>query len=187
MECISLEIEEVKIIVPSRFDDQRGFFEQMHHKEQYSEVGIEKEFVQTNWSRSSYGVLRGLHYQLENPQAKLVTVIRGAIFDVAVDIRQGSPTFGQWAGEILSAENGRQIYVPEGFAHGFLVLSETVDLIYQCSGFYDPGDEYGINWNDPEIGVDWPKIDREPLVSGKDQSSSKLDEMPEEDLFKYAG
>lgn len=187
MECRALEIEDVKIIVPRRLDDPRGFFEQMHHRDQYAELGIGKSFVQTNWSRSSFGVLRGLHYQLTHPQAKLVTVIRGSIFDVAVDIRGGSPTFGKWVGAILSDENGRQIYVPEGFAHGFLVLSPTVDLIYQCSELYAPGDEYGLRWNDPKIGIAWPEIDREPLVSGKDRASPCLHEKPHGDFPEYAG
>lgn len=185
MECRALEIEDVKIIVPRRFDDHRGFFEQIHHRDQYAELGVGKSFVQTNWSRSSFGVLRGLHYQLTNPQAKLVTVIRGSIFDVAVDIRRGSPTFGRWVGAILSDENGRQIYVPEGFAHGFLVLSATVDLIYQCSDLYTPGDEYGIRWDDPEIRVEWPEIDCEPMISGKDGGNPYLVDLDDADLPFY--
>jgi dTDP-4-dehydrorhamnose 3,5-epimerase len=154
MEVKNLEIPEVKLIKPRRFDDDRGFFQQTYHQRQYQAAGISPVFVQDNWSHSSKGVLRGLHYQLKNPQAKLVSVIRGEVFDVAVDIRRGSPAFGKWVGEILSAENGCQLYVPEGFAHGFCVLSDTVDFFYKCSDFYTPGDEYGIRWDDPDIGIE---------------------------------
>jgi dTDP-4-dehydrorhamnose 3,5-epimerase len=167
MKIENLSIPDVKLIKPRRFNDDRGFFAQTYHFDQYAEAGITTRFVQDNWSRSTKGVLRGLHYQLEHPQAKLVGVIRGEVFDVAVDIRRSSPTFGQWVGEILSADNGHQMYVPEGFAHGFYVLSDTVDFMYKCSDFYTPGDEYGIIWNDADIGMVWPEIG-EPLVSAKD-------------------
>ena len=148
MNVISLEIPDVKLVKPRVFPDDRGFFLQSYHCEQYREAGIEVRFVQDNWSRSVKGVLRGLHYQLNNPQDKLISVVRGAVFDVAVDIRRGSPTFGLWVGEILSDDNKHQMFVPKGFAHGFCVLSDEVDFVYKCSDFYTPGDEYGIRWND---------------------------------------
>jgi dTDP-4-dehydrorhamnose 3,5-epimerase len=167
MNIENLSIPDVKLIKPRRFDDDRGFFQQTYHYEQYAEAGITTRFVQDNWSRSSRGVLRGLHYQYVNSQAKLVSVIQGEVFDVAVDMRSNSPTFGKWAGEILSAENNHQMYVPAGFAHGFLVMSDTVDFVYKCSDFYTPGDEYGVIWNDPDIGIEWPDAG-ELLVSEKD-------------------
>ena len=167
MEVVDLEIPDVKLIKPRRFDDDRGFFQQTYHYEQYAEAGISSRFLQDNWSRSTKGVLRGLHYQLEHPQAKLVSVIHGEVFDVAVDIRRKSPTFGKWVGTELSAENGHQLYVPEGFAHGFCVLSDTVDFMYKCSDFYTHGDEHGIIWNDVDIGIEWPRMTN-PIVSEKD-------------------
>jgi len=163
----NLSIPDLKLIKPRRFNDDRGFFEQTYHAEQYTEAGIAARFVQDNWSRSSKGVLRGLHYQLMRPQAKLVSVVQGEVFDVAVDMRRNSPTFGKWDGEILSADNGYQLYIPEGFAHGFLVLSDTVDFMYKCSDFYTPGDEYGVIWNDKDIGIEWPYV-AELLISEKD-------------------
>ena len=181
MEVVSLEIEEVKLVKPRRFNDDRGFFAQTYHQKQYQEAGIPSVFVQDNWSHSSKGVLRGLHYQLKNPQAKLVSVIRGEVFDVAVDIRRGSPTFGKWVGEILSAENGCQLYVPEGFAHGFVVLSDVVDFQYKCSNFYTLGDEYGVRWNDPEVGIRWP-IEATPVLAEKDDKSPRLKDVAWRDL-----
>lgn len=167
MEVICLEIPEVKLMKPRVFKDDRGFFTQTYHVEQYRDAGIDVRFVQDNWSRSTKGVLRGLHYQLKHSQDKLVSVIRGEVFDVAVDIRKGSPTFGKWVGEILSEENKHQLFVPKGFAHGFCVLSDEVDFVYKCSDFYTPGDEYGIAWDDPDIAIDWPDV-VEPIISGKD-------------------
>ncbi|MDF7799807.1 dTDP-4-dehydrorhamnose 3,5-epimerase [Pontiellaceae bacterium B1224] len=167
MEVVELAIPNVKLIKPRRFNDDRGFFQQTFHAEQYSAAGIDVHFVQDNWSRSSRGVLRGLHYQYEHAQSKLVNVLQGEVFDVAVDMRKDSPTFGKWVGEILSAENGRQMFVPKGFAHGFMVLSEMVDFIYKCDDVYTPGDEYGVLWNDPAIGIEWPQ-NIDPLVSKKD-------------------
>ena len=143
MNIVSLEIPEVKLIKPCVFPDDRGFFMQTYHEKMYREAGIDVTFVQDNWSRSTQGVLRGLHYQLEHAQDKLVSVIRGEVFDAAVDIRKGSPTFGKWVGVILSEENKHQLFVPKGFAHGFCVLSDEVDFVYKCSDFYTPGDEYG--------------------------------------------
>ena len=141
--------------------------------------------MQDNWSHSSKGVLRGLHYQLKNPQAKLLTVLRGEVFDVVVDIRRGSPTFGEWIGKNLSAENGLQLYVPEGLAHGFLVLSDEVDFLYKCSAFYTPGDEYGIRWDDPDIGIQWP-INEEPVLAEKDIEAPLLKNAPETELPKFS-
>ncbi len=181
MEIVSLEIPEVKLVKPRRFDDNRGFFCQTYHETQYQEAGIPSRFVQDNWSHSSKGVLRGLHYQLKNPQAKLVSVIRGEVFDVAVDIRKNSPTFGTWVGAILSAKNGHQLYVPEGFAHGFVVMSDVVDFQYKCSNFYTPGDEYGFRWDDPSVAIDWPLIG-EPILAEKDSIAPLLKDVPDENL-----
>lgn len=176
MDVIDLSIPEVKLIKPRLFSDDRGFFMQSYQEQQYQAAGFDMSFVQDNRSRSSRGVLRGLHYQLEHAQDKLVSVIRGEVFDVAVDIRRGSPTFGRWVGEVLSDENHHQLFVPKGFAHGFLVLSETVDLAYKCSDFYAPGDEYGILWSDPNVGIEWPV--EKVLLSSKDEVLTLLSEMP---------
>jgi dTDP-4-dehydrorhamnose 3,5-epimerase len=173
MNVENLSIPDVKLIKPRRFNDNRGFFQQTYHYDQYAAAGITARFVQDNWSRSSKGVLRGLHYQLEHPQAKLVSVLRGEVFDVAVDLRKDSEHFGRWVGAVLSEQNGHQLFVPEGFAHGFLVLSETVDFVYKCSDFYTQGDEYGVIWNDPAIGIEWP-TGGDFLVSDKDQEQPKL-------------
>lgn len=177
LECIATGISEIKLIKPRFFPDDRGFFQQTYHEEQYREAGIDVRFVQDNWSRSTKGVLRGLHYQLKNPQDKLVSVMRGEVFDVAVDIRQGSPTFGKWVGAVLSETNHHQLFVPKGFAHGFCVLSDEVDFVYKCSDFYAPGDEYSICWSDPDIGIRWPVSD--VLVSEKDQKAPLLKNVPQ--------
>jgi dTDP-4-dehydrorhamnose 3,5-epimerase len=182
MEVIPLSIPDVKLIKPKRFKDERGFFQQNYQKELYKENGINCEFKQDNWSRSTKGVLRGLHYQLKNPQAKLVSVIAGAVFDVAVDIRQGSETFGEWIAAELTEENGHQLFVPQGFAHGFIVLSERVDFLYKCDDFYTGGDEYGILWNDPDIGIEWPKNNLTPILSEKDQVALPLKSVSIKDL-----
>lgn len=150
------EIEGLKVITPTVFGDARGYFCETYHYEDYKAAGIPDVFVQDNQSASRRGVLRGLHFQIEHPQAKLVRVIRGEVFDVAVDIRKGSPTYGQWRGVLLSEENKKQFYVPENFAHGFLVLSDYAEFCYKCTDFYHPGDEGGIMYNDPAIGVEWP-------------------------------
>ncbi len=176
MNVISLEIPDVKLVKPRVFPDDRGFFQQTYHEKQYREAGIDVRFVQDNWSRSTKGVLRGLHCQLKNPQDKLVSVIRGEVFDVAVDIRQGSPTFGKWVGAILSEGNHHQLFVPKGFAHGFCVLSDEVDFVYKCSDFYAPGDECGICWNDPDIRIEWPGCDFS--VSEKDGAAPFLRNIP---------
>jgi len=167
MNIENLLIPDVKLIKPRRFNDERGFFQQTYHYDQYAEAGITTRFVQDNWSRSAKGVLRGLHYQWKHPQAKLVSVTRGAVFDVAVDMRRNSPFFGKWTGAMLSEENGYQMFVPAGFAHGFLVLSDTVDFMYKCSAFYAPGDEYGVIWNDPGLAIEWPAMDG-LIISEKD-------------------
>lgn len=149
-------IEGVKVVDVKLYGDCRGGFMETYREENFVAGGIDASFVQDNQSYSVQGVLRGLHFQIEHPQAKLVRVISGTVFDVAVDLREGSPTWGQWEGVVLSAENRRQFFVPRGFAHGFLVLSETAEFCYKCDDIYHPGDEGGIMWNDPELGIEWP-------------------------------
>ena len=182
MDVVSLEIEDVKLIKPRFFPDERGFFQQTYHERQYRDAGIDVRFVQDNWSRSAKGVLRGLHYQLKNPQDKLVSVIRGEVFDVAVDIRKGSPTFGKWVGTVLSEENHHQLFVPKGFAHGFCVLSDEADFLYKCSDFYTSGDEYGIRWNDPALGIVWPLSN--VILADKDVQAPLLKNIPAAQLFE---
>lgn len=149
-------IEGVKVVDVKLYGDARGGFMETYREENFVAGGIDASFVQDNQSSSVQGVLRGLHFQIEHPQAKLVRVISGTVFDVAVDLREGSPTWGQWEGVVLSAENRRQFFVPRGFAHGFLVLSETAEFCYKCDDIYHPGDEGGIMWNDLELGIEWP-------------------------------
>ncbi|HEN21134.1 MAG TPA: dTDP-4-dehydrorhamnose 3,5-epimerase [Desulfobacteraceae bacterium] len=180
---VSTGLEGVFLVQPDVFSDDRGYFLETYHRAKYKESGIEYEFVQDNRSHSRHGVLRGLHYQLQNAQGKLVYVVRGEIFDVAVDIRRGSPYFGRWFGAYLSSENSRQIFVPEGFAHGFCVLSKTADVIYKCTDFYSPGDEYGISWSDPDIGIKWPL--NSPILSQKDNGNPLLSDIPENLLPVY--
>jgi dTDP-4-dehydrorhamnose 3,5-epimerase len=168
-------IPEVLLIEPDVFGDSRGFFMETWNRQNYAELGLDVDFVQDNHSRSSKGVLRGLHYQLERPQGKLVHVVSGKVFDVAVDIRKGSPTFGQWAGAELSEENQHQFYIPPGFAHGFCVLSDSADFLYKCTDFYAPEYEHGILWNDPVIGIEWPGSDY--IVSEKDANNGSLKDM----------
>jgi len=177
LKFIATSLAGVLIIEPEVFRDGRGFFLETFQQEKYAEGGIDKIFVQDNLSHSTRGTLRGLHYQLKHPQGKLVHVVTGEIFDVAVDIRRGSPTFGQWEGVYLSAENHRQIYVPEGFAHGFCVLSDTANVMYKCTDFYTPGDEYGILWSDPVIGIDWPLASA--ILSDKDSKNLGLGKIQE--------
>jgi len=188
MKVIDTNLAEVKIIEPKVFGDARGFFYEGFQDKRYCDVGITAKFIQDNFSRSSCGVLRGLHYQLKYPQSKLVCVVRGEVFDVAVDIRVGSPTFGKWFGAILNDTNHRQLYIPAGFAHGFCVLSEAVDFYYKCSEYYHPEDECGILWNDASIGIEWPQLKTgSPLLSDKDMKNKLLNEVPHELLPKFPG
>ena len=168
-EFIKNEIEGLVVIKPTVFGDDRGFFMETFHKDEFAAAGITREFVQDNHSKSSKGVLRGLHFQTENTQGKLVRVIKGEVFDVAVDCRPGSKTFGQWYGVTLSEENKVQFYVPEGFAHGFLVLSDEAEFVYKCTDIYNPKAEGGIPYNDETIGVQWPEVDCEIKLSEKDK------------------
>jgi dTDP-4-dehydrorhamnose 3,5-epimerase len=158
----------VLIIEPRVFGDARGFFLESWNARSFAAAGLDLEFVQDNHSRSARGVLRGLHYQLANPQGKLVRVTRGAVFDVAVDIRRSSPHFGQWVGVELSDSNHHMLYIPPGFAHGFVVLSEVADFVYKCTSLYDAASDRGIRWDDPAIGIAWPDTGAPPLLSGKD-------------------
>ncbi len=180
MKVVPTDLDGVQIIEPKVFRDHRGFFLETYHEKRYREAGIPSRFVQDNLSFSVRGTLRGLHYQLRHPQAKLVQVLTGEIFDVAVDLRPGSRTFGRWTGVYLSGDNQRQLFIPEGFAHGFCVLSETAYFSYKCSDLYTPGDEGGIFWADPEIGIDWPVSD--PIISEKDMALPKLHTCPPEKL-----
>jgi dTDP-4-dehydrorhamnose 3,5-epimerase len=180
---LSTTLPGVILIETEVFSDNRGFFMETFHQRKYAEIGINSAFVQDNLSHSRGGVLRGLHYQLRYPQAKLVYVLSGEIFDVVVDIRKGSPAFGKWEGVTLSAENRRQIYIPEGFAHGFCVLSESADVVYKCTDFYVPGDDYGILWSDPDISIDWPIKD--PILSDKDSRHPLLNMIHQELLPVY--
>jgi len=166
MKVTTTENPDVLLIEPDVFRDPRGFFMETFHARKFRLQGLPEVFVQDNHSRSSRGVLRGLHYQLEHPQGKLVRVASGEVLDVAVDIRRGSPFFGRWVGVVLSEDNLKQMYIPPGFAHGFCVLSERADVLYKCTDFYTPGDEYGIAWDDPDIGIEWPKLDY--VLSDKD-------------------
>lgn len=176
MEIINSKIDGVKIIKPKVFGDERGFFLETYSQRKYDEIlGVEANFVQDNHSRSQKGVLRGLHFQKNNPQGKLVRVVRGAVFDVAVDIRKDSPTYGQWEGIELSEENKVQFWIPPGLAHGFIVLSEIADFEYKCTNYYDPTSEECLIWDDPDIGIIWPNFD--PLLSEKDKAGKRLHEL----------
>jgi len=166
-------IPEVLVIEPRVFGDARGFFYESYNQRAFDEaIGRHVEFVQDNHSRSGRGVLRGLHYQIEQPQEKLVRVVRGAVFDVAVDIRKSSLTFGQWVGVELSEENGKQMWVPQGFAHGFLVLSESADFLYKTTDYYAPAHERAIRWDDPSVGIVWPDLGVAPTLSAKDSGAT---------------
>ena len=172
MNIIKTSIPDLLIIKPRVFADSRGFFLETFQLKRYQETGIAGPFVQDNHSRSNRGVLRGLHFQIKNPQGKLVYVSRGEVFDVAVDIRNDSKTFGHWFGTLLSDENHLQMWIPPGFAHGFCVVSETADFTYKCTEYYHPEDECGIIWNDPDLGIKWPFSC--PIVSEKDAVNPKL-------------
>ena len=170
-------IEGLYVIEPAVFKDQRGYFMETYNQNDFKEAGLDMVFVQDNQSMSVRGVLRGLHYQKQYPQGKLVRAVRGTVFDVAVDLREKSATYGKWFGVILSAENKKQFYIPEGFAHGFLVLSEEAEFAYKCTDFYHPGDEGGLKWDDPAIGVEWPIEEvMELIISEKDQKWGGFEE-----------
>ncbi len=175
MKVIETKIPDVKIIEPTVFGDERGFFMETWNQKKFEELvtGKPTQFVQDNHSKSKKGILRGLHYQTENTQGKLVRVISGEVFDVAVDIRKDSPTFGMWIGEYLSAENKRQLWIPEGFAHGFYVTSDEAEFVYKCTDYYNPSTEHSIKWDDSEIGIEWPILGP-PLLSDKDCKGLKL-------------
>lgn len=166
---IETQIPDLLIIQPRVFGDNRGYFLENYNRIDFKEIGLDVDFVQDNMSRSTKGVLRGLHFQKEHTQGKLVKVTRGKVFDVGVDLRKGSPTFGQWEGVILDDETHRMFYIPEGFAHGFLVLSDIADFSYKCTDYYAPKSEGGIIWNDPDIAIDWPIEGIIPLLSAKDE------------------
>lgn len=168
-EFIKNDIEGLVVIKPTVFGDDRGFFMETYQKDEFVRAGIDKEFVQDNHSKSSKGVLRGLHFQTENTQGKLVRVISGEVYDVAVDCRPASKTFGQWFGVVLSSENKMQFYIPEGFAHGFLVLSDEAEFVYKCTDVYNPGAEGGIPYDDPTVNVQWPQVDCPLKLSEKDK------------------
>ena len=175
MKVIETELPGVVIVEPAVYGDARGFFKEIWQGRRYGEVGIDLEFVQDNLSRSSARTLRGLHYQIPHAQGKLVQALAGEVFDVAVDLRRGSATFGHWTGVSLSESNHRQMYVPPGFAHGFCVVSETADVLYKCTDFYFPESERTLLWTDPSIGIEWP-LTGEPILSEKDQNGVPLAE-----------
>lgn len=175
MNIIQTNIPDVLILEPRVFGDTRGFFLESWNENSFNQaIGKNVHFVQDNHSRSAIGVLRGLHYQLTQPQGKLVRVPQGRVFDVAVDLRQGSPTFGHWTGAELSGENQRQMWIPKGFAHGFLVLSESADFLYKTTDYYHPASEQTLMWNDPSIGIQWPDVSSELKLSAKDQAGQPL-------------
>jgi dTDP-4-dehydrorhamnose 3,5-epimerase len=178
---IETALSGLAILEPKVHGDRRGFFYEAWNRDTFRALGIDRGWVQDNLSRSARGVLRGLHFQTRRPQAKLVTVLAGEVFDVAVDLRRSSPTFGRWVGERLSGENRRMLYIPEGFAHGFQVLSESADFFYKVSEFWSPEDERGVAWNDPRLAIDWP-LRETPGLSARDAALPGLDALPAADL-----
>lgn len=175
MQVIATQLPDVRIVRPDVFGDTRGFFLETWNRASFDAVGIDAEFVQDNHSRSLRGTLRGLHYQIEKPQGKLVHVVGGTVFDVSVDLRRSSPNFGQWVGVTLSDENHDMLWIPPGFAHGFVVLSESADCFYKCTDYYAPDHERAILWNDPELAIDWPLPEGVvPLLSSKDRAAVRL-------------
>ena len=179
MKFIETQIADVKIIEPQVFGDERGFFMETFRTTLFNENCGERDFVQENHSKSSHGILRGLHFQTENTQGKLVRVTKGEVFDVAVDLRESSATFGQWVGVLLSAENKRQLWVPEGFAHGFYVTSEEAEFVYKCTNIYNPNTEVSIKWNDPTLNINWPlKTNSKPSLSAKDEAAILFSDAP---------
>ncbi|MEE4272761.1 MAG: dTDP-4-dehydrorhamnose 3,5-epimerase [Thermoanaerobaculales bacterium] len=185
MRRIETEIPGVCLIEPVVHGDHRGFFMESYNRDRFRNIGIERDFVQDNHSRSRAGVLRGLHYQLGRPQAKLVRATRGRVYDVVVDLRRGSPTFARWVGAELSEENRRMLFAPEGFGHGFVVLSRTAEFQYKCSDFYAPDEERGIRWDDPTIAIDWPLEGGDPILSDRDLLWPHLADAPESDFPRY--
>ena len=181
MQVSETDLPGVHLIKPRVFSDSRGFFKETYQRDRFLEAGLPGDFIQDNHSHSTAGVLRGLHYQLKYPQGKLVSVLQGEIFDVAVDIRRDSPNFARWVGVVLSADNQQQLYIPPGFAHGFCVLSEAADVYYKCTQQYHPEDDFGIAWNDQRIGVQWPLS--QVLLSDKDASHLSLEQCLVEDLL----
>jgi dTDP-4-dehydrorhamnose 3,5-epimerase len=179
------DLPEVLRLAPDRFGDDRGYFFESFHVARYAAAGIPDSFVQDNVSRSRRGVLRGLHFQQPRAQGKLVSVLEGDVFDVAVDVRVGSPRFGRWVGEVLSSSNGHQLWLPPGFAHGFLVLSDEALLTYKCTDYYDRASELCIRWDDPSIGIEWPM--RDVTLSSKDQAGASLDAIGPDRLMAYDG
>ena len=175
MKLTRTRIADVAVVEPEVFGDERGFFMESYHRKKFEEIGLARDFVQDNHSRSARNVLRGLHYQVGQPQAKLVRVVSGSIWDVAVDLRRSSPTFGQWVGEELSEQNKRMLWIPEGFAHGFLVTSASSDVLYKTTEFYAPECERSLLWNDPQLAIAWP-LSGEPLLSQKDRTGLPLGE-----------
>lgn len=189
MKLIETPLPGVVVIEPRVFADERGFFLETYHEEKYRDAGISAGFVQDNHSKSGRGTLRGLHYQLQHPQAKLCRVVSGEVLDVVVDIRRSSPTFGKWTSVLLSEENKRQIFVPRGFAHGFVVVTDWAEFLYKCDGFYRPDDEHGIAWDDPDVGIDWELEQRgiESLIlSQKDRQNPTLASAAPEDLPEFS-
>jgi len=174
---VTTSLEGVILVEVRAYGDERGSFQETYKREDFCKGGVSVDFVQDNQSSSKKGVLRGLHFQIKYPQSKLVRVIDGEVFDVAVDLRKESPTYGKWEGAILSGENRRQFFIPKGFAHGFLVLSDTAVFSYKCDDVYHPNDEGGLRWNDPEIGIVWPVIDDELILSEKDKNNPLLREI----------
>lgn len=185
MNSIETKLPGVILVEPDVYEDSRGFFLETWNRKRYEEIGIRETFVQDNVSFSQEGILRGLHFQNPQSQGKLVQVLSGEVWDVAVDIRKGSPTFGQWVGEVLSEQNHKQLYIPPGFAHGFCVTSPTALFAYKCTRFYDPSTEHGILWNDPDLGINWP-VER-PLLSSKDKDYPRLKDLPSEVLLSWGG
>ena len=177
MKIVDTSIPEVTVIETQVFGDDRGFFMETFRANVFDELTGGKAFVQDNHSKSAQGILRGLHYQMQQTQGKLVRVVQGAVFDVAVDMRKNSATFGQWVGEILSAENKKQLWVPEGFAHGFYVITETAEFVYKCTDYYAPEFDRSLKWNDPTVNIDWPLVNGQPpLLSAKDESGKLFDD-----------
>ena len=183
MNVTPASIPEVLIIEPKVYGDERGFFLETWQKSRYQQAGIDSDFVQDNLSFSRRGILRGLHFQYENTQGKLVYVLQGSVFDVAVDIRRNSPTFGHWVGQNLTSENKLQMFIPPGFAHGFCVTSETALFMYKCTDYYNPAAEITLAWNDPAIGIDWPIT--APVLSEKDQQALTLEQIPKNKLHVF--